>query len=76
MNKKHSMILTITAVAVLGATLLGGTFTQSQIGTQSFDTSKMDADILRQIQEMGGLQLVMPQAFSETETFFCMMRIF
>ena len=67
MNKKHSMILTITAVAVLGATLLGGTFTQSQIGTQSIDMSKMDADILRQIQEMGGLQLVMPQAFSETD---------
>ena len=67
MNKKHSMILTITAVAVLGATLLGGTYTQSQLGTQSLDISKMDADVLRQIQEMGGLELVMPKAFSETD---------
>ncbi|RNJ80024.1 MAG: copper oxidase [Nitrosopumilus sp. H8] len=61
------MLLTVTAVAVMGATLFGSTFTQTQIGGQSLDVSKMDVDVLEQIHQMGGLRLVMPQAFAETD---------
>ncbi|RNJ75090.1 MAG: copper oxidase [Nitrosopumilus sp. B06] len=61
------MLLTVTAVAVMGATLFGSTFTQTQMTGQSLDVSKMDVDVLEQIHQMGGLQLVMPQAFAETD---------
>ena len=67
MNKRVSMLFTIAAVAVMGATLFGSTYTQTQISSQSFDTSKMDIDVMEQIRQMGGLQLVMPQAFAETD---------
>jgi nitrite reductase (NO-forming) len=60
------MIFTITAVAVMGATLFGSTYTQTQIAGQNLDVSKMDVDALQMIHDMGGLQLVMPQAFAET----------
>ena len=65
MNKKVSMLFTIAAVAVMGATLFGSTYTQTQISGQSLDMSKMD--MMDKIREMGGLQLVMPQAFAETD---------
>lgn len=61
------MLFTIAAVAVIGATLFGSTYTQTQISGQSLDTSKMDANVIEQIHQMGGLQLVMPQAFAETD---------
>ena len=67
MNKRISMLFTIAAVAVIGATLFGSTYTQTQISGQSLDTSKMDANVIEQIHQMGGLQLVMPQAFAETD---------
>ncbi len=67
MNKRVSMLFTIAAVAVMGATLFGSTYTQTQISSQSLDTSKMDVDMIDQIRQMGGLQLVMPQAFAETD---------
>ena len=67
MNKRVSMLFTIAAVAVMGATLFGSTYTQTQISSQSLDTSKMDVDMMDQIRQMGGLQLVMPQAFAETD---------
>ncbi len=65
MNKRFSMLFTIAAVAVMGATLFGSTYTQTQISGQSLDMSKMD--MMDKIREMGGLQLVMPQAFAETD---------
>ena len=65
MNKRISMLFTIAAVAVMGATLFGSTYTQTQITGQSFDTSKMDVDVLETNPQMGGLELVMPQAFAE-----------
>jgi len=65
MNRRYSMIFTIAAVAVMGATLFGSTYSQTQITGQTFDVSKMDVDIVDQIRQMGGLQLVMPQAFAE-----------
>jgi len=67
MNKRLSMIFTITAVAVMGATLFGSTYTQTQIGGQTLDVSKMDVDVLQKIYDMGGLQLVMPQAFAAVD---------
>jgi len=67
MNKRYSMLFTITAVAVMGATLFGSTYTQTQIAGQSLSVSKMDVDVMQQIRDMGGLQLVMPQAFAETD---------
>ena len=60
------MLFTIAAVAVVSATLLGSTYTQSQIAGPSLDVSKMDVDALQMIHDMGGLQLVMPEAFAET----------
>ena len=67
MNKRISMLFTIAAIAVIGAGLSGSTYTQTQIGGQSIDMSKMDVDVMDQIHKMGGLQLVMPQAFAETD---------
>ena len=61
------MLFTVAAVAVMGATLFGSTYTQTQIAGQSLDINKMDVDVIEQIHQMGGLQLVMPQAFAETD---------
>ncbi|MGY5143255.1 MAG: multicopper oxidase domain-containing protein [Candidatus Nitrosopumilus sp. bin_32a] len=61
------MLFTIAAVAVMGATLFGSTYTQTQIAGQSLDINKMDVNVIEQIHQMGGLQLVMPQAFAETD---------
>jgi nitrite reductase (NO-forming) len=67
MNKRTSMLFTFAAVAVMGATLFGSTYTQTQIAGQSLDASKLNVDVLEQIHQMGGLELVMPQAFAETD---------
>jgi len=67
MNKRLSMLFTISAVAVMGATLFGSTYSQTQISGTSLDMSKMDIDVMDQIRQMGGLQLVMPKAFAETD---------
>ena len=67
MNKRISMIFTIAAVAVMGATLFGSTYTQSQVGVASLDMSKMDADVMAKIHNMGGLELVLPQAFADVD---------
>ncbi|MCZ6583741.1 MAG: multicopper oxidase domain-containing protein, partial [Thaumarchaeota archaeon] len=61
------MIFAIAAVAVMGATLFGSTYTQTQITGTTLDVSKMDVDVMQQIRDMGGLKLVMPQAFAETD---------
>ena len=67
MNKRFSMLFTIAAVAVMGATLFGSTYTQTQISGQSTDMSQIEHDMMDKIRDMGGLQLVMPQAFAETD---------
>ncbi|MCH6585993.1 MAG: multicopper oxidase domain-containing protein [Thaumarchaeota archaeon] len=61
------MLFTIAAVAVMGATLFGSTYTQTQISGQSLDMSQMDISVMDKIRQMGGLQLVMPQAFAEVD---------
>ncbi|GIS74124.1 MAG: hypothetical protein CM1200mP11_3390 [Nitrosopumilaceae archaeon] len=40
MNKKTSMLFTIAAVAVMGATLFGSTYTKTQISGQSSTSTK------------------------------------
>jgi len=67
MNKRISMLFTVAAVAVMGATLFGSTYTQTQISGQSLDLTQMDADVMEQIHQMGGLKLMMPEAFAETD---------
>ncbi len=64
MNKRTSMLLTVTAIVVMGATLFGSTYTQTQIPGQSLAVGNTDADVLDKIHNMGGLQLVMPKAFA------------
>ena len=67
MNKRYTMIFSVVAVAIMGATLFGSTYTQTQITGTTLDVSKMDVDVMQQIRDMGGLRLVMPQAFAETD---------
>ncbi|KER05411.1 hypothetical protein AAA799E16_01946, partial [Marine Group I thaumarchaeote SCGC AAA799-E16] len=54
MNRRISTLFTIAVIAVMGATLFGSTYTQTQISGQSFDMSKMDIDVMDQIRQMGG----------------------
>jgi len=61
------MLFTVAAVAVMGATLFGSTYTQTQITGQSIETISTDADMMDQIRHMGGLQLTMPKAFAESD---------
>jgi len=67
MRNQYGYILSIATVAIVGMTLLGSTYTQTQITGQSLDASKLDMDVMEQIHQMGGLQLVMPEAFAETD---------
>jgi nitrite reductase (NO-forming) len=60
------MLFSVTAVAVLAATLFGSTYTQTQIVGSTMAVSKGD-DVLQQIHDMGGLKLVMPQAFAAVD---------
>ena len=59
MNKRISMILTVTTVAIVGAALLGTNYSQSQLAAAGDDANMLD-----KIHAMGGLQLVMPEAFA------------
>lgn len=63
MNKRHSMLFSVTAVAVLAATLFGSTYTQSNIAGSTLAASSNDS-MTQKIHDMGGLKLVMPQAFA------------
>ena len=61
MKKRISMILTVATVAVVGAALLGTNYSQTQLAAAGDDTNMLD-----KIHAMGGLQLVMPEAFAES----------
>jgi len=67
MNKRYSIIFTLAAVAVVGATLFGSTYTQTQVGSSTMSLPTTEEELLQKIHDMGGLQLVMPQAFAETD---------
>ncbi|MEM4253665.1 MAG: multicopper oxidase domain-containing protein [Candidatus Nitrosotenuis sp.] len=60
------MLFSVTAVAVLAATLFGSTYTQSQI-VGSTMAAKSSDDLISKIHDMGGLKLVMPQAFAAVD---------
>src|SRR5574338_1235159 len=66
MNKRYSMLFSVTAVAVLAATLFGSTYTQSQIAGSTLAASQTNS-ITQTIHDMGGLKLVMPQAFAAVD---------
>ena len=55
-----NFMFTIAAIAVMGGALFGSTFTAQLNATASNDVSA-----LQKIEEMGGLELVMPGAFAE-----------
>ena len=61
MNKRINFMFTIAAVAVMGGALFGSTFT-AQLNATAFDVSSASA--LQKIEEMGGIELVMPGAFA------------
>ena len=60
MNKRMNFMFTIAAIAVMGGALFGSTFTAQLNATASNDVSA-----LQKIEEMGGLELVMPAAFAD-----------
>lgn len=61
MKKTTSLILSVATVAIVGAILLGSNYSTSQLQAMEVDP------IIEQIHAMGGLQLVMPEAFAETD---------
>ena len=63
MNKRINFMFTIAAVAVMGGALFGSTFT-AQLNAMADDVSPSVA-ALQKIEEMGGIELVMPGAFAE-----------
>ena len=67
MNKRYVAVFSIIEVAIIGATLFGSTYTQTQITGQSIDTTKFDTEIMQEIRQMRGLELIMPNVFAETD---------
>jgi len=67
MNKHYRIIFSIAAVAVIAGTLFGSTFSQTQETTTTLSLPQTEDDLVQKIRDMGGLQLVMPQAFAETD---------
>jgi nitrite reductase (NO-forming) len=65
MNKRYSMLFSVTAVAVLAATLFGSTYTQTQVGSTMAISASGSNDPLQKIHDMGGLKFVMPNAFAQ-----------
>ncbi|HXV66143.1 MAG TPA: multicopper oxidase domain-containing protein [Nitrosopumilaceae archaeon] len=61
------MLFTIATVAIVGATLFGSTYTQTQLGGTTMSLPQTKEDLMQTIHNMGGLELVMPQAFAETD---------
>ena len=66
MNKRYSMLFSVTAVAVLAATLFGSTYTQTQVGS-TMAVSKGNSDLIQAVHDMGGLKFVMPEAFAAVD---------
>ena len=65
MNRRYSTIMTVTAVAVMAGALFGQSFTANSSDVYSSDY-KVDA--YAAIDRMGGLQLVMPEAYAVSGT--------
>ena len=68
MNPKQlRTLLPVVAVAAVGMTLLGSSYTQTQISAQTLDVNSLDLDALQAISEMGGIRLNMPEAFAQMD---------
>ena len=65
MNKRYSTIMSMAAVAVMAGALFGSTLTAAPISVQGADTP---VSALEAVERMGGLQLVMPQAYAVSGT--------
>ncbi len=63
MNKRYSIILAITAVAIVGATLFASIYAQTQIGAYK-EVSTATDDPIQKIHDLGGLIPRMPSAFA------------
>jgi len=61
MNKRMNFMFTIAAIAVMGGALFGSSFTSQMTGT----ALNTDENLVKKIQDMGGLELVMPAAFAQ-----------
>ena len=61
MNRRYSTIMTVTAVAVMAGALFGQSFTANSTDVYSSDY-KVDA--YAAIDRMGGLQLIMTEAYA------------
>ncbi len=61
------MLIPVVAVAAVGMTLLGSTYTQTQISAQAIDVDSFDLDALQAINDMHGLNLQMPKAFAQMD---------
>ena len=60
MNKRMNLMLTISAIAVMGGALFGSSFTSQMTGA----ALGTDQSALDKIHAMGGLELMMPAAFA------------
>ena len=65
MNRRYSTIMTVAAIAVMGGALFGQSFTAGASGVYSSDYT---VDAYAAIDRMGGLQLVMPEAYAVSGT--------
>ena len=65
MNRRYSTIMTVAAIAVMGGALFGQSFTAT---TSDVYSSDYKVDAYAAIDRMGGLQLVMPEAYAVSGT--------
>ena len=61
MNRRISTIMTVAAIAVMGGALFGSSFTAPQVGGSDHD---VETSPLAKVANMGGLELVMPEAYA------------
>ena len=61
MNRRYSSILTVAAVAVMAGALFGSNYSNSQLSAAGVDSEVSALDVVR---SMGGLQMVMPEAYA------------
>lgn len=66
-TKQLRMFLPVVAIVAVGMTLVGSTYTQTQISAQTIDVNSFDLDALQAINDMGGLNLQMPKAFAQMD---------
>ncbi|MED5276109.1 MAG: copper oxidase, partial [Thermoproteota archaeon] len=61
MNRRYSTIMTVAAIAVMGGALFGSSFTAP---LNAGSTMEVETSPLAKVAAMGGLELVMPEAYA------------